>query len=232
MDQHFTGFGPDFFSFFAELKENNNRDWFARNKSRYQMHVVEPISAFISDIAPPLKEISPYYTADPRPSGGSMFRIYRDMRFAKTGDPYKEHVAIQFRHHLGKNAHAPGYYIHLEKGNIFYGAGIWTPPNDVLFKIRERIVRRPDDWRAVIEDQNLIDHYTAIGGDGLKRPPRGFPEDSPHMEDLKRKSFFVFKIQQDETALSSPAFLDEMTTTLSAATPLMHFMSDALEIDF
>jgi len=232
MDQQFQGFGSDFFDFFEELKNNNNRDWFTLNKPRYQEKIVAPISAFISQMAEPLADISPHYNADPRPNGGSMFRIYRDMRFSKNGEPYKTHAGIHFRHHLGKNAHAPGYYIQLERGNIFYGAGIWTPPNDVLFKIRDRIVRNPEKWQAVTEDPALIAHFEELRGDGLKRPPRGFPDDSPHLEDIKRKSFFVFKNQSDESILSSAAFVKEVTHTFEAATPLMHFISDALEIPF
>ena len=72
-----------------------------------------------------------------------MFRIYRDARFSKNKSPYKEHAAVQLRHHLGKDAHAPAFYVHIEKGNIIFGGGIWTPQSDILLKIRTRIVEMP-----------------------------------------------------------------------------------------
>lgn len=232
MSDIFTGFDVDFWAFFSDLKQNNNREWFADNKERYREKVVSPISAFISAIAPKLREISPHYNADPRPNKGSMFRIYRDVRFSKTKLPYKEHAAAQFRHRRGKDAHAPGFYVHLEAGNIRYGGGIWLPPSDTLQKIRQRIVDRPDKWQAVIEDEAIIKDFGAIRGDGLKRPPRDFDATAPHMEDLKRKSFFAMKNRDDCQIASTAEFVDEVINTFEAAAPLMYFISDAVEVEF
>lgn len=232
MTDHFTGFNADFWHFFRDLKQNNNREWFAANKERYQDKVVTPISAFISAIAPKLREISPYYKADPRPNRGSMFRIYRDVRFSKNKQPYKEHAAAQFRHRAGKDAHAPGFYVHLEAGNILYGGGIWTPPSDTLRKIRERIVDQPDKWQAVIEDQAILDQFDGIRGVSLKRPPRDFAANAPHMTDLKRKSFFAMKNISDPDIATTAEFVDEVIDTFEAAVPLMYFISDAVEVEF
>jgi len=232
MTDNFTGFNADFWQFFAELKDNNNREWFAANKSRYQDKVVAPISAFISAIGPRLQNISRHYTADPRPNKGSMFRIYRDVRFAKDKRPYKEHAAAQFRHHLGKNAHAPGFYVHLERGNIRYGGGIWAPPADTLGKIRQRIVDKPDKWRAVIKNKDIIKQFGGIQGDGLKRPPRDIDADAAHMVDIKRKSFFAIKNAGSSEIASRADFVDEVIATFEAATPLMYFISDAIGVEF
>ena len=227
----FTGFGDDFFGFFHELKNNNNRDWFNENKERYKQVVVEPVTAFITDIAPRLHNITPHYKADPRPNGGSMFRIYRDARFAK-GEPYKTHAGIQFRHKLGKDAHAPGYYFHLEEGNIKYGAGVWTPPTAILTQIRERVQYYGDKWQAVLDDDAFKKHYGQILGDGLKRAPRGFSEDLEHIVDIKRKSYFLMKPIDTMALVGSRDFLDEVTEGMEAATPFMQFISDALDIEF
>src|SRR6185295_15934578 len=83
---HFT---PRLFKFLRELKRNNERPWFQANKTRYVADVQEPMLRFIADFATPLAKISKHFDADPRPSGGSMFRIYRDTRFAKERAPYK-----------------------------------------------------------------------------------------------------------------------------------------------
>ncbi len=232
MTDRFSGFNDDFWEFFTDLKQNNNREWFAGNKTRYQEIVVSPISNFIAAIGPRLHKISPHYNADPRPNKGSMFRIYRDVRFSKNKQPYKEHAAAQFRHRLSKDAHAPGYYVHLEDGNIRFGGGIWTPPSDVLQKIRERIVERPEAWQAVIEDKDIIAQFSGIKGDGLKRPPRGFDIGAPHMNDLKRKSFFAIKSFTNTNITRSANFADEVIEAFEAATPLMYFISDAVGAEF
>lgn len=100
-------FTPEVFVFLKQLKRNNDRDWFARNKTRYEECVVKPALAFISEFAPHLYDISPHFIADARPTRGSLFRIYRDTRFSHDKRPYKTHVGIHFSHAKGKDAHAP-----------------------------------------------------------------------------------------------------------------------------
>ena len=128
----FSGLPADYFKFFAELSANNNREWFNDNKPRFRESVQEPLAAFVEAMAPRLRKISKHFVADPRLNGGSVFRIYKDVRFSKDKTPYKTHGAVQFRHALGKNAHAPGFYVHLDQKEIFHGGGVWTPPSPAL----------------------------------------------------------------------------------------------------
>ena len=85
----FTGLPPDYFKFFKELRENNNREWFNDNKPRFRASVQEPLATLVEAMAPRLKKISKYFVADPRLNGGSVFRIYKDVRFSKDKAPYK-----------------------------------------------------------------------------------------------------------------------------------------------
>jgi uncharacterized protein (TIGR02453 family) len=232
MAQYFDGFKKEFWQFFEELKENNNREWFEENKERYKTDIVSPISDFIIDMGEKLKEISPHYNANPKPNGGSMFRIYRDVRFSKDKRPYKENAGIQFRHKLGKDAHAPGFYVHLEPGNLFYGGGVWMPDNAALAKIRDRIVAHPKKWQAVIEDDGIVKKLGGIGGDGLSRPPRGYDPDHKFIDDLKRKSYFAMKHSTDKKLVTKPEFLDEVVCNFNASVPLMAFISDAVGVEF
>src|SRR5213596_3207363 len=91
-----AAFGPGLFSFLTDLRANNNREWFAANKDRYEEELLEPALEFVEAFAPRLAKISPHFRADARPSGGSLFRIYRDTRFAKDKSPYKTNVGIHF----------------------------------------------------------------------------------------------------------------------------------------
>jgi uncharacterized protein (TIGR02453 family) len=89
-------FSRNLFGFLEKLRSNNRREWFEANRTRYERDVREPMLAFISDFAPRLRKISPKLVADPCPSGGSMFRIHRDVRFSPDKRPYKTHVAARF----------------------------------------------------------------------------------------------------------------------------------------
>jgi len=226
----FNGFPNDFFSFFNELKKNNNRDWFAANKSRYQESVIEPMGDFIRGIAPQLESISPFYNANPRAHGGSMFRIYRDTRFSKDKTPYKTHAACHFRHQAGRDAHAPGFYVHIETDRISIGGGVWRPPGKALGLIREFIADNPSAWEKLSHSPG-IKSMGGVQGDSLLRPPRGYQADARHIEDLKRKSFYLMTDVDVKLALG-PALVTESARVFSTAAQLNHFICDALELPF
>ena len=224
---HFT---PELFEFLLELRTNNNREWFQANKGRYERHVKEPLLQFIQDFEPSLHSVSTRFIADARANGGSMFRIYRDVRFSKDKSPYKTQAAVQFRHEAGKSAHAPGFYLHLDPTEIFVGVGIWRPDSSSLAKIRNAIVANPGKWERVAKDPEFLSDFT-IGGESLKRPPKGFDPDHPYIEDLKRKDH-IASVEFDAGDAISPGFLDDFADVCRQASPYMEFLTTALGLPY
>ena len=193
--------------------------------------VVGPLSDFMTAMSPRVAKISKQIVVDPRPNGGSMFRIYRDVRFGKDKRPYKEHAGCQFRHALGKDAHAPGFYMHFAPDEVFFGGGIWMPQPDALGKIRQTIAEDAKAWKKIVGDKSFAASFKGIRGDALARPPRGFDADHPCIDDIKRKSFFVMH-ESSPKAAQSPALLDEVEAAFKAAKPLMKFLCDAVGAPF
>src|SRR4051795_1586080 len=140
-------FSPRLFAFLRELADHNEREWFNANKARYEQELKEPALAFVEDVAYRLPQVAPYLVADKR----SMFRIYRDTRFAKDKTPYKTHVGIYFRHARAADADTAGLFLRLEPGHVFMGAGIWHPGSPGLKRIRDALVARPDEWRSAVD---------------------------------------------------------------------------------
>jgi uncharacterized protein (TIGR02453 family) len=231
MAERFEGFPKDFFAFFRELKAHNERVWFEANKQRFRDSVQAPMSLFIAAMAPRLAKISKRFTADPRPNGGSMFRIYRDVRFAKDKRPYKEHAACHFRHALGRDVHAPGFYMHFGPGEIFFGGGLWMPPPDALAKIRGAIAIKQAAWKTIVTDAKFVRQFGGVKGDTLTRPPRGFAPDHPFIEDIRRKSFFVMH-EGDAKLAASPRLVDAVAESFAAASPLLKFLCGAVDVPF
>ena len=223
-------FTPALFAFLRELRQNNDRAWFNANKRRYEEDVKEPALAFIADFAPRLETISPHFVADPRPVGGSLFRIHRDTRFARDKSPYKTHTGIQFRHEQGRDVHAPGFYLHLEPGSVFVGAGIWHPDTATLAKIREAIDRDPKRWTRSLRESGIGEVFR-LEGDSLKRPPSGYEAAHPLVDDLKRKDFIAVATL-DEEAVTSPGFADELAATLRTSAPFVRFLCEATGVRF
>jgi uncharacterized protein (TIGR02453 family) len=214
-------FTPELFAFLRELRENNNREWFAANKQRYEREVRDPALRFISDFGPPLSRIAPRLVADPR---RSMFRIYRDTRFSRDKSPYKTHVGIHFFHEKAKAAASvPGFYLHVSPAESFAAAGIWHPDPSSLAKIRRAIADGSPEWKRIKRSKLPIE------GGSLKRPPRGFAADHPLVEDLKRTDF-ITSIRLDDEDFYDPKFISEFGRACRKMTPLVKFVAQALRL--
>lgn len=221
-------FSAELFSFLEELKENNTREWFAENKTRYETLIREPALRFIEDFREPLHDISPHFEANAKTVGGSLFRIHNDVRFSKDKTPYKTHVGIHFRHERAKDAHSPGFYLHLEPGNCFTGAGLWRPETKLAYEIRHYMADHSDAWSAIISDDGFATHFE-LQGDSLKRPPKGFDPDHELVQDLKRKDFIAISkfTQRDVT---SGTFPKKLRHRLESSADFMRFVCHAVGV--
>lgn len=219
------------FKFLKELKQNNERTWFEANKDRYEDEVRTPALDYIEAMGVPLGKISPHFIASAKKSGGSMMRVYRDIRFSKDKTPYKTNIGIQFRHAAGKDVHAPGFYLHVEPGDCFIAAGIYMPDNPTLNQVRMLIDEHPAEWKKI--KQKIINKKTgfSLHGDSLKRPPRGYTDDHPLLEDLKRKHFIVVKplVQKD---VLSKTLVKDTTALFKSVSPLVKFVCEACDHDY
>ena len=225
-----THFTPALFEFLTELADNNNREWFQENKARYERDVRDALVQFVSDFGDRLSDISPHMVADPRLSGGSVFRIYRDVRFSKDKSPYKTNAGVHFRHEVGRAVHGPGLYLHLQPGLVFAGAGIWRPNSATVGKIRGSIVANPERWENIVGDDGFRSVYE-LEGESLKRPPRGVDPDHPLIDHLKLKSFVATTTFTEEDACS-PDFIDVYTNACTVAAPFSEFLTTAVGLDW
>jgi uncharacterized protein (TIGR02453 family) len=223
-------FSKTTFKFLDELAANNNRAWFDANKPHYESLVREPAMEFIAAMAPALEKFAPHFRADPRKTGGSLMRVFRDTRFARDKTPYKTNIGIQFRHELGKDVHAPGFYAHIATDECFLAVGCWHPDSDALGKIRDLIAANPKKWVSARDNKKFIAQWE-LTGDSLTRPPRGYAADHPAIEDLKRKDF-IGLASLSKAEIIGPDLVTLASTRFVAAVPLMNFLCEAVRVQY
>lgn len=226
-DRYFT---RQTFAFLKALAQNNDREWFEAHKQDYETLVRDPALDLISDMSDEMPSISRHFLAQPKKVGGSLMRVYRDTRFSKDKTPYKTNIGIQFRHEVGKDVHAPGYYLHIEPGECFIGCGLWHPEPDAQFRIRSAIAEKPEAWIAARDDRIFRKYYT-LEGDSLANAPRGFAKDHPLAEDLKRKDFICLA-PLSMAEVTSKELRPLMVERFRQAGPLMRFLCGALDLRF
>jgi uncharacterized protein (TIGR02453 family) len=215
-------FTPRLFTFLRSLKRHNNRDWFADHRDRYVADVEAPMLQFVADFGHRLRRISRAYVADPRKSGGSMFRIYRDTRFSADKSPFKTWVAARFAHEARRQTDSvPAFYLHLDPTECYGGGGVYHLEMPALTRIREHIVAAPRQWAAVRKSGLTIE------GDTLKRPPAGFDPAHRFVDDLKRKDLYTLT-EFSEREVVADDFLDQYAAACERAAPLIEFLTKAL----
>jgi uncharacterized protein (TIGR02453 family) len=218
------------FRFLRALARNNNRDWFQAHKPDYETHLREPFRRLLQDLQPDLATISGQYRADPRPVGGSLFRIHRDTRFANDKTPYKTHAGARLFHVRHREVDSPSFYVHVQPGHCFVGAGIWHPEPDTRRRIRQFITDNPEAWRKAVHSPAFRRRFE-LGGELLQRIPRGFPADHPLAEDLRRQSFVGSTPLADETVLG-PGLRRSISSALAGLAPLVDYLCASLDLEF
>lgn len=213
-------------SFLQQLAANNNRDWFKENKQKYEDLIRTPAFNFIDDMANDLAHLSPHFLAISKKMGGSLMRVHRDVRFSKDKSPYKTNIGIQFRHEMGRDVHAPGFYLHIEPDECFIGVGIWRPDSTALGKIRDAIIERDTYWLAAIKEKKFKRDFS-IGGESLKNAPRGYDKEHPLIADIKRKDFIAISYVDDNSVLSKN-FMAQVIKRFAEAELYMKFLCQAL----
>ncbi|WP_316822231.1 DUF2461 domain-containing protein [Pedobacter gandavensis] len=214
---------PETFAFITDVARNNNRDWFAENKARYES-AKEDVLAFVDQLIPVLAGIDPGFSID-TPAKKCLLRIYRDVRFSKNKDPYKNNFGISFN--IKGGIHGPGYYLHLQPGECFLAAGFWMPEAPVLKKIREEIDYNASEFLDIIHAKSFKSTFKLSKEDTLKNAPKGYEVDHPQIEFLKLKSFVAVYPIPDQ-AFFKEGIVDQLRTGFESVYPFILFLRNAV----
>jgi len=226
-----TYFDDKTFRFLRGIARNNERSWFLAHKDQYETHVRGPFLRLLTDLQPSLAAVSPHFRADPKPAGGSLFRFHRDTRFSRDKAPYKRWQGARLFHARCREVAAPSFYLHLEPGACFVGAGLWHPEPDTQRRVRQFIFDNPGSWETAAHAPVFRKRYDLESDEMLVRPPRGFPADFRFIDDLKRRNFVATRPLADSTMLGA-RLRQTVDADLRALAPFVDYLCAALDLEF
>lgn len=211
--------------FLKDLKKNNNRDWFMDNKSAYES-AKEDVAQFMQKV---IDESAKFDTAlKGLDASKCIMRIYRDVRFSKDKSPYKLNFGIAFSSR-GKGVEGPGYYMHIQPGESFFGGGHWMPNADHLKMIRQEIDYNSKEFKKIVESGSFKKTFGGLSEeDKLKTAPKDYPKDHPEIEYLKLKSFTAFVSFSDAELMEKNA-AKKVVDACKAMHPFIIFLQTAIE---
>lgn len=213
-----------YFSFLNEIKFNNNKEWFTKNKPLYdnlKLDFEKIISAFISEIATFDSEIGFLTPKD------CVFRIYKDVRFSKDKTPYKTNFGAFFVNG-GRKSGMAGYYIHVEPCECFIGGGIYMPPPQILKKLREEIYYNFEEFEKIISSKDFQKYFKEISGSKTTLMPKGFDKNFEGAEYLKFKDYTLIHPIKDDFLLNKGAFKKSLAI-FKAMKPFNDFFNKGLQ---
>lgn len=226
-----TYFSDKTFKFLRGLARHNERAWFQAHKSDYETHVRTPFLQLLLDLQPALSKVSAHYRANPKPVGGSLFRLHRDTRFANDKTPYKRWQGARLFHARGRQVEAPSFYLHLEPRACFVGAGLWHPQPATQRMVRQFIFDNPGSWKAAAHASAFRRRYDFEASEKLVRAPRGFPADFEFIEDLKHRNFVATRTLDDDIMLG-PRLRQTLEKDLQGLAPFMDYLCASLDLEF
>jgi len=212
-------------NFIKDVAENNNREWFAANKDVYETAKADVLE-LVAKLIPELAKVDPLLSADADPKK-SLLRIYRDVRFSKNKDPYKNNFDIWFSA-KSKGGNEPGYYLHIQPGKSFIAGGYWMPEASHLKLIRQEIDYNIGDFKEIINEKDFKKNFKLGVDNALKNAPKGYDPADPNIEFLKLKSFEATTKIDDEEFLK-PNLVNKLISSFKTVQPLVAFLRNAIE---
>lgn len=224
---------PDTLQFFDELYVNNNREWFADNKHRWEA-IQEQFLAFTQELLDAMQPLDP--TLRNCEAKKCVYRIYRDLRFSKDKRPYKTHIACFLASGGDRTKCVPGYYFQLGRqdeydlhGNCTMGGGVWGPSPKALDAIRQEILYNPEEFGEIVTAEEYrrffgTDFYTTKH---LSRTPKGYPSDWEHSEWFKTKDY-VSMWEVPQQLVFGDDLIERVIGAMKATVPLNRFLQRAM----
>tara|TARA_B110000211_G_C14082773_1_gene555348 strand:+ start:1462 stop:2154 length:693 start_codon:yes stop_codon:yes gene_type:complete len=212
------------FKFLNKLSKNNNREWFNENKSLY-IEEHEKVISFSDSL---LEEIKTFDKIETATGKKALHRIYRDVRFSKNKEPYKNNWSGSFKR--ATNLLRGGFYFHIEPGNSFAAGGFWGPNKDDLLKLRKGIESEESEFRKILGSKEFKEVFGELLGDQLKTAPKGFDKEASSI-DLLRYKQHILKHDFTDEEVQSKDFHKKVAAVFLAMHPLFDLMSYILTTD-
>lgn len=226
-DLVFNGFTPATFQFFKDLEQNNYKEWFDEHKPVYEKELLNPLKALVTTLSPAMYNIDNSFELRPH---RTMSRIYRDTRFSKNKDPYKNFMWVAFQVPVTGEVWKdyPGYFMEFRADTYTLGLGLFQPKKKVMDNFRDEIAYDAEEFQRITQ-QIVFDRGYSLGGELYKRSiPNELPEYFQPW--IQRKGVWIEKVKPVGKELFSPDFANLVKEDFEALEWLYNFMKEATQI--
>jgi uncharacterized protein (TIGR02453 family) len=202
----FPGFSDRALGFYADLANDNTKEFWTEHKAVYEAEVRGPMRALAAALEP---EFGPL----------TIFRPYRDTRFSKDKSPYKTYQGA-----FAGVSPGIGYYLQLDSRGLLAGGGFRAHGSDQVARYRDAV--DADETGDVLNGivTQMREAGFAFEGEQLKTRPRGYDANHTRIDLLRYKSLTAVKTLGTPAWLSGPDAFDEVRHTWLQVVPLSEWV--------
>ncbi|HYD09569.1 MAG TPA: DUF2461 domain-containing protein, partial [Acidimicrobiales bacterium] len=197
----FRGIPAEAFDFYEGLEADNSKAYWTEHNAMYDEVVRQP---FVELLAAVEDEFG----------AGKIFRPNRDVRFSHDKTPYKTNIgAIAVKD--GAVA-----YVSLSTEGLFCGSGFYRMDKAPLDRFRRAVA---DDTTGPELDALVATAEKAgytIGGEALKRAPKGYDPEHPRARLLRHKGLYIGRSFEPAAWMGTRKALDRIVTVWRGAGPV------------
>jgi uncharacterized protein (TIGR02453 family) len=187
----FNGFSKEGIEFLKKLEFNNTKAWFENNRTTWEKHILLPNTNFVQEMGETLQILVPTIHYKPKVSG-SLFRIYRDVRFSKDKTPMKSKIGLLFWQGQAHRMQSSSFYMHYDKESYFVATGIraFKPPLLKTYRAYIKYKKHRESLHVILEE--LKQKGYSLPEPKYKRVPAEFDKDEEYVYLTKYASMFAY----------------------------------------
>ncbi|PRX54297.1 DUF2461 domain-containing protein [Flagellimonas meridianipacifica] len=211
----------ELFDFLHQLQQNNSKEWMDANRKWYTS-LRKDFIAWLDDLDYTMAKLDEEYY--PTPGKKGINRINNNLMFHPNKPVYKDHFGAG----LDKAPNSADFYIEVGVKQCLLAGGFWRPEPKTLRSIREGIDYNGEELQAILDKPKFKRFFGELYEDErLKKPPKGFTKDHPHIELLKNKTFAVVH-ELDKEDVLKPNFKEKMKEVYLEMLPFRRYLNQAV----
>ena len=210
--------------FFQELENNNNKEWFYKNKKAYE-EAKQSFLNLLESLIPELLNLDP--TISPVPKD-ALFRINRDIRFSKDKTPYHTLLKAGFSPG-GKKSELPGFYLGISMDTIHVGGGLFNVKGPTLKKVRDLIAEETNDFIELVSSVAFISTFKELKGEQAKRIDKNFQTILSRTPYIANKQFYAMQELSLADYIDNDKLHNTIVSSFKKINPLNNFLKKAFE---
>lgn len=219
-----TFFTKESATFVRGLTRNNSKEWMEEHRKDYQRHLRAPYLELATALCEQLAEVEPEYDTPPKQA---VYRINRDVRFAKDKTPYKTEFGVTIGRNQRHDPGWPAYTCRVSLKGVWVAGGIYQPGTELRDHLRRYVGQNHKRLHKLEAATPFSKMFGSLQGDAHKRTPAELAEYAEAEPRVRNTQWVFWSEFLDKKLFTDPKLDQFILDKWEIARPVQEFLKDA-----